>query len=169
LQIENLQKELNGELLFSNINLLVNKGDKIAVLSRNSLATTAFYQILTGEDHSFKGSFKWGITINTASIPNDNTNILLVRYLTLLTGFVSIRKLKKMSSLSAAFWERMLFSGEEVLKKSTVLSGGEKMRCMFSRMMLQQANLLLFDEPTNHLDLESIIALNNGMKDFREL
>jgi ATPase subunit of ABC transporter with duplicated ATPase domains len=167
LQIENLRKELNGELLFSNINLLVNKGDKIAVLSENSLATSAFYNILTGEDADYKGSFKWGVTINIGSIPNDNTAYFEGKDTNLVDWLREYSLADKDEQFIRSFLGRMLFSGEEVLKKSSVLSGGEKMRCMFSRMMLQQANLLMFDEPTNHLDLESITALNNGMNDFK--
>ncbi len=167
LQIENLSKELNGEPLFSRINLMVNKGDKIAVLSENSLATTAFYHILTGRDKDFKGEFKWGVTINIADIPNDNSEYFAGKDNNLIDWLRKFSETEKDEQFIRSFLGRMLFSGEEVLKKSSVLSGGEKMRCMFSRMMLQQANFLLFDEPTNHLDLESITALNNGMKDFR--
>ncbi|SDP75758.1 ATPase components of ABC transporters with duplicated ATPase domains [Mucilaginibacter sp. OK268] len=167
LQIENLSKTLNGELLFNNISLTVNKGDKIAVLSQNSLATTAFYNILTGRDTDFKGSFKWGVTINPADIPIDNAEYFKGKDDNLIDWLREYSPGEKDDQFIRGFLGRMLFSGEEVLKKSNVLSGGEKMRCMFSRMMLQQANLLMFDEPTNHLDLESITALNNGMKDFR--
>lgn len=167
LQIENLKKELNGELLFSGINLMVNKGDKIAVLSENSLATTAFYDTLTGRDTDYKGSFKWGVTINTADIPNDNSAYFRGKDTNLIDWLREYSEGDKDEQFVRSFLGRMLFSGEEVLKQSSVLSGGEKMRCMFSRMMLQQANLLMFDEPTNHLDLESITALNNGMKDFK--
>ncbi len=167
LQIENLRKELNGELLFSGINIMVNKGDKIAVLSENSLATSAFYDILAGRDSDFKGSFKWGVTINTADIPNDNSEYFKGKDTNLVDWLREYSEGDKDEQFIRGFLGRMLFSGEEVLKQSSVLSGGEKMRCMFSRMMLQQANLLMFDEPTNHLDLESITALNNGMKDFK--
>ena len=167
LQIENLSKELNGEPLFSRINLMVNKGDKIAVLSENSLATTAFYHILTGRDKDFKGEFKWGVTINIADIPNDNSEYFAGKDNNLIDWLREFSETEKDEQFIRSFLGRMLFSGEEVLKKSSVLSGGEKMRCMFSRMMLQQANFLLFDEPTTHLDLESITDLNNGMKDFR--
>jgi len=167
LHIENLAKSLNGELLFSNIRLSVNKGDKIAVLSQNSLATTAFYNILTGRDKDFKGEFKWGVTINAADIPIDNSDYFKGKDDNLIDWLRDYSTGDKDDQFIRGFLGRMLFSGEEVLKKSNVLSGGEKMRCMFSRMMLQQANLLMFDEPTNHLDLESITALNNGMKDFR--
>ena len=167
LQIEKLRKELNGEILFSGINLMVNKGDKIAILSENSLATTAFYDTLTGRDKDYKGDFKWGVTINTANIPNDNSQYFKGKDTNLVDWLREYSEGDKDEQFIRGFLGRMLFSGEEVLKQSSVLSGGEKMRCMFSRMMLQQANLLMFDEPTNHLDLESITALNNGMKDFK--
>ncbi|RKR83295.1 ATPase subunit of ABC transporter with duplicated ATPase domains [Mucilaginibacter gracilis] len=167
LQIENLSKKLNGEILFDNVRLMVNKGDKIAVLSQNSLATTAFYDILTGRDKDFKGEFKWGVTIKAADIPMDNSAYFTGKDDNLIDWLREYSEGEKDDQFIRGFLGRMLFSGEEVLKKCNVLSGGEKMRCMFSRMMLQQPNLLLFDEPTNHLDLESITALNNGMKDFR--
>ncbi len=167
LQINGLRKEANGELLFSNINLMVNKGDKIAILSENSLATSAFYDVLAGRDADFKGDFKWGVTINIADIPNDNSAYFQAKDENLVDWLREFSLADKDEQFIRGFLGRMLFSGEEVLKKCSVLSGGEKMRCMFSRMMLQQANVLLFDEPTNHLDLESITALNNGMKDFR--
>jgi ATPase subunit of ABC transporter with duplicated ATPase domains len=167
LQVENLSKSLNGELLFNNISFTVNKGDKIAILSQNSLATTALYNILTGRDTDFKGTFKWGVTINAADIPIDNADYFKGKDDNLIDWLREYSPGEKDDQFIRGFLGRMLFSGEEVLKKSNVLSGGEKMRCMFSRMMLQQANLLMFDEPTNHLDLESITALNNGMKDFR--
>lgn len=167
LRVENLSKSLNGELLFDNITFTVNKNDKIAVLSQNSLATTAFYDILMGRDKDFKGEFKWGVTINPADIPADNADYFKGKDENLIDWLREYSPGEKDDQFIRGFLGRMLFSGEEVLKKSNVLSGGEKMRCMFSRMMLQQANVLLFDEPTNHLDLESITALNNGMRDFR--
>ena len=167
LQVEKLSKSLNGELLFSDVSFMVNKGDKIAVLSENSLATNAFYQILTGRDSDFSGDFKWGVTINVGEIPNDNSDYFAGKDENLIDWLREYSEGEKDEQFIRSFLGRMLFSGEEVLKKCSVLSGGEKMRCMFSRMMLQQANLLLFDEPTNHLDLESITALNNGMDDFK--
>ncbi len=167
LQVEKLSKSLNGELLFSDVSFMVNKGDKIAVLSENSLATNAFYQILTGRDSDFSGEFKWGVTINVGEIPNDNSDYFAGKDENLIDWLREYSEGEKDEQFIRSFLGRMLFSGEEVLKKCSVLSGGEKMRCMFSRMMLQQANLLLFDEPTNHLDLESITALNNGMDDFK--
>ena len=167
LQVEKLSKSLNGEVLFSDVSFMVNKGDKIAVLSENSLATNAFYQILTGRDTNFSGDFKWGVTINVGEIPNDNSEYFAGKDENLIDWLREYSEGEKDEQFIRSFLGRMLFSGEEVLKKCSVLSGGEKMRCMFSRMMLQQANLLLFDEPTNHLDLESITALNNGMDDFK--
>jgi len=167
LQVEKLGKSLNGELLFSDVNFMVNKGDKIAVLSQNSLATTAFYDILAGRDKDHYGSFKWGVTISVADIPMDNSDYFEGKSENLIDWLREYGQPGQDEQFIRGFLGKMLFSGEEVLKKCSVLSGGEKMRCMFSRMMLQQANMLLFDEPTNHLDLESITALNNGMVDFR--
>ena len=167
LQVENLTKVANGEVLFSGVNFMMNKGDKIAVLAENSLATTAFYEILTGRDTDFKGEFKWGVTISTADIPMDNAAYFEGKNENLIDWLREFSSVDQDDQFIRGFLGKMLFSGEEVLKKCSVLSGGEKMRCMFSRMMLQRANFLLFDEPTNHLDLESITALNNGMRDFR--
>ncbi|TWR25411.1 ATP-binding cassette domain-containing protein [Mucilaginibacter achroorhodeus] len=167
LQTENLGKTLNGEVLFSNISFMAAKGDKIAVLSENSLATTAFYDVLTGRDTDYTGNFKWGVTVNIADIPTDTAEYFKGKDDNLIDWLREYSPGEKDDQFIRGFLGRMLFSGEEVLKKASVLSGGEKMRCMFSRMMLQSANMLLLDEPTNHLDLESITALNNGMKDFR--
>ncbi len=167
LQVEGLTKISNGEVLFKDVTFMVNKGDKVAVLSSNSLATSAFYDILSGRDTDYTGEFKFGVTISPADLPNDNSNYFdgkdenLVDWLREYSGTDADEQFVR------SFLGRMLFSGEEVLKNVKVLSGGEKMRCMFSRMMLQHANFLMFDEPTNHLDLESITALNNGMKDFK--
>ena len=167
LQIENLKKVSGGEILFSGVDILVNKGDKIAILAANSLATSAFYNVLTGRDPDYTGNFKWGTTINVADIPNDSSAYFEGKNDNLVDWLREYSDGDKDEQFIRGFLGRMLFSGEEVLKKASVLSGGEKMRCMFSKMMLQQANMLLFDEPTNHLDLESITALNNGMRDFR--
>lgn len=167
LQVEKLSKTVNGEVFFKNISFMVNKGDKIAVLSQNSLATTAFYEILNGYDAAYSGEFKFGVTISIADIPNDNSEYFANKDENLVDWLREYSGTEADEQFVRSFLGRMLFSGEEVLKNVKVLSGGEKMRCMFSRMMLQQANLLMFDEPTNHLDLESITALNNGMKDFK--
>ncbi|HMR19539.1 MAG TPA: ABC-F family ATP-binding cassette domain-containing protein, partial [Sphingobacterium sp.] len=168
LQVEGLGKTVHGEVFFKDITFMINKGDKIAVLGQNNLITSAFYDILTGRDVDFDGAFKWGITITATDMPIDNAayfdgnNENLVDWLRNYTTRPDADE-----QFIRGFLGKMLFSGEEVMKKVSVLSGGEKMRCMFSKMMLQGANFLMFDEPTNHLDLESITALNNGMKDFR--
>ncbi|MBG6234528.1 ATPase subunit of ABC transporter with duplicated ATPase domains [Pedobacter sp. CAN_A7] len=167
LQVENLSKSAHGEVLFKNVNFMVNKGDKIAVISQNSLATTAFYQVLTGRDADYTGDFKYGVTINVADIPNDNSDYFNGKDMNLVDWLREYSDTDKDEQFVRSFLGRMLFSGEEVLKNCKVLSGGEKMRCMFSQMMLKHPNLLMFDEPTNHLDLESITALNNGLKDFK--
>ncbi|HTM99074.1 MAG TPA: ATP-binding cassette domain-containing protein [Pedobacter sp.] len=167
LQVEGLSKTVNGEVLFSNVNFMINKGDKVAILSQNSLATTAFYNVLSGRDQDYKGEFKFGVTISTADIPNDNSDYFEGKDENLVDWLREYSGTDADEQFVRSFLGRMLFSGDEVLKNVKVLSGGEKMRCMFSRMMLQLANFLMFDEPTNHLDLESITALNNGMKDFK--
>jgi len=166
LEVKNLSKSLNGELLFKNISFDVKRGQKIAILSSNSLATNAFYQILAGEDQDFQGSYKWGVTITPTYLPSDNTPYFEGKDLNLIDWLRQYSE-EKDETFIRGFLGRMLFSGEETLKKCTVLSGGEKMRCMLSRMMMLKGNLLMLDEPTNHLDLESITALNNGMKDFK--
>lgn len=167
LQVENLSHSVNGEVMFKNISFMVNKGDKIAILSQNSLATAAFYNVLTGRTEDYTGEFKFGITISIADIPNDNSQYFEGKDMNLVDWLREYSNTDQDEQFVRSFLGRMLFSGEEVLKNVKVLSGGEKMRCMFSQMMLKHANLLLFDEPTNHLDLESITALNNGMKDFK--
>ena len=167
LQVENLTKVANGETLFKNISFTIAKGDKVVIMSQNSLATSALHDILAGRDTDFKGEFKWGVTVIPASLPIDNHNYFEGKDDNLVDWLREYSKDEKDETFIRSFLGRMLFSGEEVFKKSSVLSGGEKMRCMFSKMMLEAPNLLLFDEPTNHLDLESITALNNGMKDFK--
>ncbi len=167
LEVKNLSKTVNGELYFSNVNFTVKKGDKIAILGKNSVALSAFHNILSGADKDYKGSVQWGVTTTQASIPNDNAPFFEGVNENLIDWLRQYSPEEKDETYIRSFLGRMLFSGEEVLKQCNVLSGGEKMRCMFSRMMLMRANVLLFDEPTNHLDLESITALNNGMNDFR--
>ena len=168
LHVEGLSKTVNGEVYFKDVTFMINKGDKIALLSENSLVTSAFYAILAGRDKDFGGQFKWGVTITATDMPIENAEYFEGRDENLvdwLRNYTS--KPDADEQFIRGFLGKMLFSGEEVLKKVSVLSGGEKMRCMFSKMMLQGANFLLFDEPTNHLDLESITALNNGMLDFK--
>lgn len=168
LSIENLGKTVNGEIYFNDVSFMVNKGDKIALLAENNLITTAFYDIINGRDKDYVGEFKWGVTITPADMPIDNAEFFEGRTENLVDWLREYTTRPDADEqFIRGFLGKMLFSGEEVLKKCSVLSGGEKMRCMFSRMMLQGANFLVFDEPTNHLDLESITALNNGMSDFR--
>lgn len=164
LHVENLTKSIDGQPLFTNISFMIDKGDKIAVIGRNDIAASTFFKILFNEDQPDSGEFKWGTTITASFFPKDNqeffdTNLNLVDWLRQYS-------VEKDESFIRGFLGRMLFSGEESLKKANVLSGGEKVRCMFSRMMLQSGNVLVFDEPTNHLDLESITALNNSLRDF---
>jgi len=167
LQVENLTKVANGETLFKNVSFTINKGDKVAILSQNSLATTALHDVLSGRDTDFTGEFKWGVTAIPSSLPIENAIYFEGKDDNLVDWLREYSKEEKDETFIRSFLGRMLFSGEEVFKKSSVLSGGEKMRCMFSKMMLEGPNVLLLDEPTNHLDLESITALNNGMKDFK--
>ncbi len=166
LQIENLSYDLNGETLFKNLDIFVNKGDKIAFLSKQGLAITSLFQILMGELKPTTGEFRFGQTITPAYLPANNekyfnTDDNLIDWLRQYA-----EEENKDEVYIRGFLGKMLFSGEEVFKKANVLSGGEKMRCMISRMMLTGANLLILDEPTNHLDLESITAFNNALKDF---
>lgn len=166
LEVKDLSKSANGEVYFKDISFDLKRGQKIAIISENGLATTAFYKILAGEDTDFGGSFKWGVTITPTYLPNDNSQYFTAKDLNLVDWLRQYSE-EKDETFIRGFLGRMLFSGEETLKNCTVLSGGEKMRCMMSRMMMLKGNVLLFDEPTNHLDLESITALNNGMKDFK--
>lgn len=166
LDVNGLGKKLNGEYLFKDLTFDMKRGQKLTVISDNSLATSAFYKILSGEDTDFEGTFKWGVTITPAYLPGDNSPYFDGVDLNLVDWLRQYSE-EKDETFIRGFLGRMLFSGEETLKKCGVLSGGEKVRCMLSRMMMEKGNLLLLDEPTNHLDLESITALNNGMKDFR--
>lgn len=165
LTVENLTAALEGVTLFRNVNFTVNKGDKIAFFSRDGLAVGALFEILMGEQKADAGDFKWGVTTSQAYFPNDNSKYFATDLN--LVDWLRQYSVEKDESFIRGFLGRMLFSGEESLKKATVLSGGEKVRCMLSKMMLQSANVLVLDEPTNHLDLESITALNNGLKDFK--
>lgn len=166
LEVDGLSKTANGELLFKDIKFDLKRGQKIAIVSENSLATTAFYKILMGEDTAYEGMFKWGVTVTPTYLPNDNSAFFDNNDDNLIDWLRQFSE-EKDETFIRGFLGRMLFSGEETLKKSSVLSGGEKMRCMMSRMMMLKGNVLCLDEPTNHLDLESITALNNGLKDFK--
>jgi ATPase subunit of ABC transporter with duplicated ATPase domains len=165
LEIKNLSKSNDEKKLFGGLDLFVNRGDKIAVLSKDSVATTAFFKILMGEEKADTGEFKFGQTITTAYLPNDNSKYFDTDE-NLIDWLRQFSEGEKDEVFIRGFLGKMLFSGEEVFKKANVLSGGEKVRCMISRMMLAQGNVLIIDEPTNHLDLESIQAFNNALKDF---
>lgn len=168
LEINNLSASVEGEILFKDVHLNLKKGDKVGVFSKNSKAVTQFFEIISGNEKPDSGEYNWGITTTQAYLPLDNTeffkdDINLVDWLRQYTENDEERHEEYMRG----FLGKMLFSGDEALKKSSVLSGGEKMRCMFSRMMLLRANVLLMDEPTGHLDLESITALNNSLQNFK--
>lgn len=167
LRVESLSKTIEGEQLLNNINFIMNKGDKIAVVSRNEIAKTTLFKILAGEMEADSGSYKWGITTTQAYFPMDNSEYFDGCEMTLVDWLRQYSPKDDSESFLRGFLGRMLFSGEEVLKKASVLSGGEKVRCMLSKMMLSGANVLLLDEPTNHLDLESITALNNGLTAYK--
>ena len=166
IEVKKLGKSLNGEVLFKDISFDLKRGQKVAVLSSNSLATKSFYEILSGQDKDFEGEFKWGVTTTTTYLPSDNSGYFKDSKDNLIDWLRQFSE-EKDETFIRGFLGRMLFSGEETLKSCTVLSGGEKVRCMLSRMMMLKGNVLLMDEPTNHLDLESITTLNNGMKDFK--
>ncbi len=166
LSIEGLEKSNDEGKLFTGIDLHLDKGDKVSILSKNSNAINAFFQVIMGKEKADAGEFKWGVTTTQAYLPSDNspffnTDKNLVDWLWQYTNDPEADE-----TFVRGFLGRMLFSGEESLKKANVLSGGEKVRCMLSKMMLQHANVLLLNEPTNHLDLESITALNNNLIDY---
>jgi len=165
LSVDDLRKTGPDGLLFSDVSFKLIKGDKVAVVSKDHAAITTFFQIIMGEEQADNGTYEWGSTITTAYLPNDNSKFFdgadnLVDWLRQFSK-------DKDETFVRGFLGKMLFSGEEVLKKSNVLSGGEKVRCMISRMMLAGDNCLVMDEPTNHLDLESITAFNNALKDWK--
>ena len=168
LSIDNLSKSVDGRYLFKDLNIIVNKGDKIAFISKNSVALTAFFEIMNKRMQPDTGEFTFGTTITTAYLPNDNHEYFegKMNLIEWLRQYAQTDEEREEVYLRT-FLGRMLFTGEEVLKQSSVLSGGEKVRCMLSKMMLAKANLLMMDEPTNHLDLESITALNNAMRDYQ--
>ncbi|HIB48093.1 MAG TPA: ATP-binding cassette domain-containing protein [Flavobacteriaceae bacterium] len=171
LNVEGLSASLDGDVLFSNAHINLAKGDKVVLFSRDSRATTAFYEIVNGNQKADSGTFSWGVTTNQSYLPLDNSEFFknengdetLVDWLRQYAKTEEERE----EVYIRGFLGKMLFSGEEALKKSNVLSGGEKVRCMLSRMMLMRANVVMLDEPTNHLDLESITAFNNSLKNFK--
>ena len=169
LNVEGLTKTFEGEKLFSNVDINLQKGDKVAVISKNSRAVTAFYQIITENDKADSGKFSWGVTTTQSYLPLDNSEYFKDGSLNLVDWLRQYAQTEEEREevFLRGFLGKMIFSGEEALKKSNVLSGGEKVRCMLSKMMMKRANILLLDEPTNHLDLESIQALNNSLINFK--
>ncbi|MGO3708289.1 MAG: ABC-F family ATP-binding cassette domain-containing protein [Mesonia hippocampi] len=168
LNIEGLTASIDGEVLFKNIDLNLAKGDKVVVYSRDSRATTAFYEIINAKQEADAGKYEWGVTTSQAYLPLDNATYF-TEELSLVDWLRQYAKTEEEREEVhiRGFLGKMLFSGEEALKSANVLSGGEKVRCMLSRMMLKRANVLMLDEPTNHLDLESITAFNNSLKNFK--
>ena len=169
LNIENLSASLDGEVLFKNIHLNLAKGDKIVIYSKDSRATTAFYQIINGNTKQDTGDVQWGVTTNQSYLPLDNHHFFESKDMNLVDWLRQWAKTEEEREEVhiRGFLGKMIFSGEEALKKCNVLSGGEKVRCMLSRMMMMRANVLMLDEPTNHLDLESITAFNNSLTNFK--
>ena len=165
LETENLSKSFDGTPLFSKVSFKVNRGDKIAFVGKNSLAISMLFKVLAGEEKAETGTFTYGQTITKGFLPNENEKYFNTK--DSLVDWLRQYSDDKDEQYVRGFLGKMLFTGEEVLKSASVLSGGEKMRCMISRIMLAQANLIILDEPTNHLDLESIQAFNNSLKDFK--
>ncbi|ADC51816.1 MULTISPECIES: ABC-F family ATP-binding cassette domain-containing protein [Alkalihalophilus] len=167
LRVEGLTKTIDGEKVLNNVSFSMNKDDKIALVGTNEIAKTVLFKILAGEMEPDSGSYKWGVTTSQAYFPKDNSEYFEGCDLNLVNWLRQYSPEDDSETFLRGFLGRMLFSGEEVLKKASVLSGGEKVRCMLSKMMLSGANVLLLDEPTNHLDLESITAVNNGLIAFK--
>jgi len=166
LMVENLSKTIDGVKVLDNVSFMVSKGDKIVFIGENEIVNTVLFKILMGEMEPDSGTFKWGITITKAYFPKDNSEFFNDVDLDLVDWLRQYSD-EKTESYLRGFLGRMLFSGDEALKEAKVLSGGEKVRCMISRMMLSSGNVLILDHPTNHLDLESITAVNNGLRDYK--
>lgn len=167
LRVEGLSKTINGQKVLDNVNFIMNKDDKIAFVGTNDIAKTTLFQILMGELEPDEGSYSWGVTTSQSYFPKDNSKYFENSDLTLVDWLRQYAPEDETETFIRSFLGRMLFSGEEALKKANVLSGGEKVRCMLSKMMLSNANVLILDEPTNHLDLESITALNKGLIKYK--
>ena len=168
LMVEGLSKTIDGEVIFENVSFQLKKDDKVAFLSRSDIAITTLFKILTGEMEADSGTFKWGVTTSQAYLPKDMTEEFSNPQLNILEWLRQYAPVEEQdNTFLRSFLGRMLFSGDDVMKQVTVLSGGEKVRCMLSKLMLSKANVLLLDDPTNHLDLESITALNDGLIAFK--
>jgi ATPase subunit of ABC transporter with duplicated ATPase domains len=169
LNIEKLSKSVDGRVLFKDVSFSVNKGDKIAILSKDPLAVTAFFDIVTGNQQADGGKFEWGTTVTQAYLPQENTlffngNDSLMDW---LRQYVPPHVTDVDEPFLRGFLGKMLFTGDDIMKKTNVLSGGEKVRCMLSKMMLQNPNVICLDQPTNHLDLESIQSFNEQCTDYK--
>jgi ATPase subunit of ABC transporter with duplicated ATPase domains len=168
LEISHLSKKKDGRPLIDDLSLTVRRGDKIAFVGRDDMAKTILFQILAGEEEPDSGSFRWGVTITPSYFSKENSSYFNDD-LSLVDWILQFAPPAEGENFARGFLGKMLFSGDEALKRTTVLSGGEKVRCMLSKMMLSEANVLILDEPTNHLDMESITALNNGLIAFPEV
>jgi ATPase subunit of ABC transporter with duplicated ATPase domains len=168
LNVEKLSYDFEGEILFDKIDFNLNRGDKVVIYSKDSRATSAFYDIINGNSFAKSGEFQWGITTSQSYLPLDNSTFFSqpMSLVDWLRQWAKTEEEREEVHVRG-FLGKMIFSGEEALKQSNVLSGGEKVRCMLSRMMMMRANVLMLDEPTNHLDLESITAFNNSLKNFK--
>ena len=169
LKVENLTKAIEGKTIFSKVRFDVQKGDKIAFISRDPIALTSFFEIINGKMKADSGTYEWGTTVTTAYLPNDNSEYFTSSNYNLmdwLRQYVPPGTKDVDEDFLRGFLGKMLFTGDEIMKKTNVLSGGEKVRCMVSKMMLQNPNVLILDEPTNHLDLESIISFNDNMVSY---
>ncbi|MFJ8265237.1 ABC-F family ATP-binding cassette domain-containing protein [Peribacillus asahii] len=167
LRVEGISKTIDGVKVLDNVSFIMNKDDKIAFVGKDEIAKTTLFKILAGEMEPDSGTFKWGVTTSQAYFPKDNAEFFEGCELSLVDWLRQFSPNDQTENFLRGFLGRMLFSGEEVMKKASVLSGGEKVRCMLSKMMLSGSNVLMLDEPTSHLDLESITALNNGLIAFK--
>ena len=164
MRVENLSSTIEGTTLFKNVNFTIEKGDKVMFLSKDNRAATSLFKIITGEEKATTGTFEWGITIKNAYLPLDNTNYFLKKMT--LKDWLAQFSDNTDESFLRGYLGKMLFSGDDIQKNVTILSGGEKMRCMIARIMLQNPNVVILDHPTNHLDMESIQAFNNNMRTY---
>ena len=167
LRVEGLTKTINGQKVLDNVSFTINRNEKVAFVGKDDVANTTLFEILMGETEADSGEFHWGVTTTQEYFPKDNSAFFENSDLSLVDWLRQYSPEDETETFLRSFLGRMLFSGEEALKKASVLSGGEKVRCMLSKMMLSKANVLIFDEPTSHLDLESITAVNNGLIKFK--
>lgn len=168
LEVDSISKEIDGVKVLDNFSMVVNKNEKIGFVGTNNVAITTLFQILAGELEPDSGTFRWGLTMSNSYFPKENS-AFFAKDKTLVDWLSEYTPVTEGESFARGFLGKMLFSGDEAMKKTSVLSGGEKVRCMLSRMMLSDANALILDEPTNHLDLESITSLNNGLSEYPEI